>query len=276
MDEASEAADTGTDAMQTYTDNALPGGSTQYYRVRARNSEGPGPWSAYASNSTPVPPRAPDTPVLTATTTGTNSVRLTWPMPNANGTELATFDGYVLTRWNTHLETPGWSGDIGISSADTTLYLDTGDDNSDGSIGTDEVRLAPGTTYFFRIRSNGAPETAWSTVVQATTVQDAPDRPQEFTATADGENDIDLSWSAPATDGGNDIIHYRIEIWNSSTSSWDLVTTVPATRTAYTHSNRAAGTRYVYRVRAQNRAPTNGGVGPWSTITAATTDAADE
>ena len=115
MDEASEAADTGTDAMQTYTDKALPGGSTQYYRVRARNSEGPGPWSAYASNSSPVPARAPDTPVLTATATGTNSVRLTWPMPNANGTELNTFSGYVLTRWNTHLETPGWSGNIGIS-----------------------------------------------------------------------------------------------------------------------------------------------------------------
>ena len=80
----------------------------------------------------------------------------------------------------------------------------------------------------------------------------------------------------PAKDGGNAIVHYHIEMWNTDTRSWTRVAVISATHTTYKHRGREAGTRYVYRVRAENRATTDNGLGPWSTITSATTEAADE
>ena len=59
--------------------------------------------------------------------------------------------------------------------------------------------LKPGTTYYYRIMTTAAilkpVKTVLSTVVSATTVAAAPDRPQDLTATADGENAIDLEWN---------------------------------------------------------------------------------
>ena len=83
--------------------------------------------------------------------------------------------------------------------------------------------------------------------------------------------------SAPESDGGNDIIRYELERWNTGTSSWVTVTSaVPANRTAYKATGLTEGTRYIYRLRAVNRAPTNNGLGLWSTMASASTVAADE
>ena len=251
--------------VSSYSDTGLAGGATYYYIVRARNSEGPGPWSDYASNPTVVPARAPDAPELTATTAGTNTIRLTWTKPNDNGTDIS---GYTLERWNTDATPAAWSNAITITGGDQTLYVDVREPLANP--------LKPGTTYYYRIMTRSAPVGALSTVVSATTVADAPGRPEMLTATADGENAIDLSWDVPATDGGDAIVHYHIEMWDTDTRSWTRVTVISATHTTYKHRGLDAGTRHIYRVRAENRAPTNNGLGPWSTLTSATTDAADE
>ena len=94
-----------------------------------------------------------------------------------------------------------------------------------------------------------------------------------FTAMADGENAIDLKWLAPESDGGNDIVRYELERWNTATRSWVTVTSaVPANRTSYKVTGLTEGTRYIYRLRAVNRAPTNNGLGLWSTMASASTD----
>ena len=136
--------------------------------------------------------------------------------------------------------------------------------------------LAAGTTYYYRILAVPSTESDYSTVVSARTVEAAPSRPLNVTATADGETAIDIAWDAPMYNGGNAIVHYRIEMWNSSSKSWTRVTTLAAAHTTYKHRGRTEATRYVYRVRAENRAPTDNGLGPWSTIASATTDAAEE
>jgi titin len=256
-----------------YDDTGLAGAARHYYRVRARNSEGPGQWSDYQSNEADdlVPARDPDAPELMAAADSTTSIRLTWAVPNNNGTPII---GYVLQRWNTDAAqfespaTPAWSDNIAITGGDQTLYLDTR---------TGGEALRPGTTYYYRIRTNPADTAnpAWSAVVTVRTIEDAPDRPQNPSAEADGENAIDLSWDAPASDGGNAIIHYHIEMWDSSSKTWSRVSVISATHTSYKHRGRTADTRYVYRVRAENRAALNDGLGPWSTITSATTDAAE-
>ena len=55
-----------------------------------------------------------------------------------------------------------------------------------------------------------------------------------------------------------------------------VTSAVPANRTSYKVTGLTEGTRYVYRLRAVNRAPTNNGLGLWSTMASATTVAADE
>ena len=147
-------------------------------------------------------------------------------------------------------------------------------EGTDVTLHTDSS-LMPGTTYYYRIRAEASTASDYSTVVNARTVEDAPGRPENVTATADGENAIDIKWDKPDSDGGNAIVHYRIEMWDSSSKSWSLVTTLAAANTSYKHRGRDADTRYVYRVRAENRAPTNDGEGKWSTIASATTDAAE-
>jgi hypothetical protein len=244
-----------------YADVGLDKGKTYYYILRAKNSQGNGPWTSYDSADTGD--AAPDAPVLTAMATGIMEIRLTWTVPNDNGMAIT---GYVLQRWNDAPDPPAWTADlldVSEGEGSVTLFIDSG---------TTDIALEPGKTYFYRIQT--VPTGAWSTVVSAATIADSPARPT-LTAEADGENAIDLTWAAPDS-GGNAIVRYELESWNTDTRQWASVTSaLSATSTSYKHSGLDAGTRNIYRLRAVNRAPTNSGLGDWSTIASATTDAAE-
>ena len=136
----------------SYEDTGLTGGDTHYYRVRARNSQGPGPWSVYLGGT--VAAQQPDAPVLTAKATGIDEVRVTWTIPNGNGTNVT---GYNLERWNTDPVAPettaGWSDDLlsaDDDAGDLTLYVDRRPD-----VTTSASTLEPGTTYYYRIQATG-------------------------------------------------------------------------------------------------------------------------
>ena len=199
----------------SYADEGLAYATTYYYILRAKNAEGDGPWTDPPVSEETGDVDA-DVPVLTATATGTDEIRLTWEASNDNGA--TDFTGYVLQRWNTDVTapgTPGWSANIVVpGGTDSTLYIDR-------RPGLDPPNpLAAGTTYYYRIRTNDNEE-GWSTVVSATTVEDAPGRPEMVSAAPDGQEAIDLSWNAPAKDGGNAIVHYHIEMWNTDTRRLD-------------------------------------------------------
>ncbi len=248
----------------TYADVGLDKGKTYYYILRAKNSQGNGPWTSYDSADTGD--AAPDAPVLTAMATGIMEIRLTWTVPNDNGMAIT---GYELVRWNPVPDPPAWTDDlltVTTGEGSVTLFIDSGS-------GTDaDPALEPGKTYYYRIRT--APESDWSAVVSAATIADSPARPV-LSAEADGENAIDLTWTAPDS-GGNAIVRYELERWDTDTKQWASVTNaLSATSTSYKHSGLDAGSRNIYRLRAVNRAPTDGGLGDWSTIASATTDAAE-
>lgn len=241
----------------SYTDMNLAAGTRYYYILRAKNSQGNGPWSAFVTADTKAG-AMPDAPVLMATPAGTDSIRLTWTIPNDNGVDIT---GYEIEFWDVTPTPDAWADEVTLTNADQTLHIDT--------------MLMAGTTYYYRIRATASTPSDWSTQATATTVAAAPGRPQNVMAAADGQNAIDLSWDAPASDGGNAIIHYQIEVWDSTSRSWTRVSVISATSTTFKHRGLSAGTRYVYRVRAVNRAPTNNGLGLWSTVTSGTTAAAE-
>ena len=79
----------------------------------------------------------------------------------------------------------------------------------------------------------------------------------------------------PASNGSA-IIHYEVQLWDGVNHRWDRIALVAAAHLTYTHRNLTPEKRYVYRVRAQNRAPANSGFGSWSTLLPVTTDAVPE
>ena len=81
----------------------------------------------------------------------------------------------------------------------------------------------------------------------------APGAPTGLTATASGSTQIDLSWTAPADNGGRVITGYKIEISSDGGNVWtDRVATTGDANTTYAHTGLAASTTRHYRVSAIN------------------------
>ena len=98
-----------------------------------------------------------------------------------------------------------------------------------------------------------------------------PGAPTGLTATANGQTQIDLSWSAPASDGGAAITGYRIEV-SADGSAWsDLDADTGSTTTSHSNTGLTAGTTRHYQVSAINSA----GTGPESNVASATTTLGD-
>ena len=102
-------------------------------------------------------------------------------------------------------------------------------------------------------------------VITVTTVAGAP---TSLSATASGTSRIDLSWTAPVSNGGSAITGYRIESSPDGASNWtDVAANTNGTTTTYAHTGLAPGTSRHYQVSAINAA----GVGAASNVANATT-----
>ena len=94
-----------------------------------------------------------------------------------------------------------------------------------------------------------------------------PGAPTNLTATANGQTRIDLSWKAPASNGGAAITGYQVEV-STDGSSWSiLAANTNSTATSYPHTGLTAGSIRHYRVSAINSA----GTGPASNVDTAAT-----
>ncbi len=238
----------------TYAHTGLSAGVTRHYRVRAINSVGPGAVSATTSATTDTPnatvPAAPTQ--LTATAAGRTSINLSWTAPTNTGG--AAITGYQIEVSNTGTANT-WTNLVANTQSTTTTYAHTG--------------LSAGVTRHYRVRAiNSVGPGAVSSTSSATTDTPnatVPDAPSQLTATAAGRTSINLSWTAPSDNGGATITGYQIEVSNAG--AWSELATTRAT--TYTHTNLAAGTTQVYRVRAINSV----GNSDASNTASATTDA---
>ena len=100
------------------------------------------------------------------------------------------------------------------------------------------------------------------------TPHNAPGAPGGLTAAGNGQTRIDLSWSAPPSDGGTAITGYRIEVSEDRSTWTDLVANTGNAATSYSHTGLTAGTTRHYQVSAINSA----GMGPASNIATGNTD----
>jgi hypothetical protein len=130
----------------TYSDTGLTASTTYYYRVRATNSGGDGPYSAVASATT-LAPSTPGAPAsLTATVISSHQINLSWPDVSGEA-------GFKVER--SPDGATGWA-QIGTTASGVLSYSDTG--------------LSPGTAYYYRVRAtNAAGDGPYSPVAGATT-----------------------------------------------------------------------------------------------------------
>lgn len=234
----------------TYAHTGLPAGSTRHYRVSAINQVGVGEPSGVASATTESSvPGAPT--ALTASADGTSRIDLAWTTPAHDG-------GERITGYRIEVSEDGgfsWSDLVGNTRNAEPAYAHTG--------------LEPATTRHYRVSAiNLRGAGAASNVATATTDATVPDAPTGLTATSADATRIDLSWTAPANDGGAAITGYRIEVSENGTSWTDLVTDTRSTTTTFSHTGLEPGSTRFYRVAAINPA----GTGLPSLVAFASTD----
>ncbi|MYD94993.1 MAG: hypothetical protein F4Y02_15160 [Chloroflexi bacterium] len=239
----------------TYTHTGLTAGVTRHYRVHAINPNGESRPSNVDSASTSAD--RPDAPRrLTARAGGTAEIILNWTAPASDGGSDIT--GYRI-EWS-RTGTGGWT--VLVASTTATTYTD------------DDLR--PNTTRHYRVLAinRAGKRSEWSNTDHATTEVDFPGAPTGLRVRPGGVGGSDqllLTWSRPADDGGSAIVGYRIERSAARFGDWvPLVTNTGSADRAYTDGNLSPATTWFYRVSAIN----GKGPGPPSSVAEGTTNAA--
>ena len=202
---------------------------------------------AVTNNSTITVPGAPTR--LIATANGQTIINLYWTTPVSNG-------GSPITGYRIEIFPNGvfnWTTLVADTTSTSTTYSHTG--------------LAAGTTRYYRvsaINANGTGEP--SNTAKVTTGAPVPGAPTDLSATASGTTQIDLSWTAPADDGGSPITTYGIHVSPDGRTDWRTRAGNP--NTTYSQIQLAPGTTRYYRVSAANAH----GLSAFSNIASATTD----
>ncbi|AOT72590.1 fibronectin type III domain-containing protein [Geosporobacter ferrireducens] len=213
-----------------YTDSGLAPNTTYIYQVKAVYDSDAGE-SAYSNTvSATTPPEAVDPPSrptnLTAAAVSSAQINLSW-------TKTGREDGYEIER----KKIGGNYEIIGNLNGNTTTYTDSG--------------LAPGATYYYRIRShNSGGYSPFSNEATATTpsiVVNAPAKPSNLTAVVPANDRINLTWN----DNANDESGFKIER-KVGNGNYVEIMILGANTTSYSDLGLSPNASYSYRVSAYN------------------------
>ena len=264
---------TSSDDGTKYSNTGLAPGTTRHYRVSAVNIAGQGP--VFTTTDDPPPSMAktalagvPAAPTglravaLLVPVSGTNSVELYWTAPNEGR---APIENYRIE----------YSSDKGETWADTTPngVPDTevaGGQNTASGVQTHYAVEAQAlsdtiTSNLYRVSAintiGTGPVSATVSVTPpvANTQPSAPRNPDLTNTTAgvaarpDGQNEIDVTWAAPATQGVGPVTQYKIEYSKDGNLPWMEVATV-GNVLKYSDTGLEPDTTRFYRVSAVNKA----------------------
>jgi hypothetical protein len=149
----------------------------------------------------------------------------------------------------------------------TNQWQRFGDGTSTGTSAT-VTGLSNGTRYEFRVAAkNSAGTGRFSATASATPSGGAstPGEPRNLAASP-GNQQVALSWSAPASDGGASITDYVVQYRRSGSGNWQTFQDGASASTSATVTGLTNGTDYQFRVAAKNSA----GTGSWSATATAT------
>ena len=229
------------------TVTGLTNGTAYTFRVAAVNAAGTGTYSVVSASVTPF--TTPDVPTAVAGVTGNTQVVVSWTAPADNG-------GSAIIQYQVSYAPQGtdsygtWSTATATQSSSATFTV-TG--------------LTNGTSYKFKVAAtNAAGDGSYSTSSSAVTAYTTPGAPTSVAGTA-GEGEVALSWSAPASNGGNSITDYIIQYSSNNGVSWTTFSDGTSTSTSETVTGLTNGTSYIFRIAAVNAA----GTGANSTSSAA-------
>lgn len=188
----------------------------------------------FADSST-VPNASTD---LTATSMdGQTGIILSWTAPASDNGSAMT--GYMIERSADGGST--WSTIVPNTGSTSTMYED--------------ACLPGNTTYTYRVSAinsvgTGSPSDTASAI---TSGPFSPPPPIGLTATTVSSIPINLSWTAPACDGGSPITGYEVDRSTDGGLTWStIVSNTGLTTTTYSDTGLSPGTTYTYRVSAIN------------------------
>ena len=228
----------------TATVSGLVNGTPYVFRIAAVNSVGAAPFTAKTLPVVPATTAGVATVPVAARRSG--QVTLSWSAPPSTG-------GLPISDYLVQSSRDGgqtWTPFPHKASAATTATV-TG--------------LANGTPYIFRVAAvNGVGVGAFTGSTAAVVPATLAGVPTALKAIR-GNSEVQLTWKAPATDGGAPILSYLLQSSSDGGRTWATPNRGASTATSAVITGLVNGTSYVFRVAAL----TDVGAGPYTAKTAA-------
>ncbi len=171
---------------------------------------------------------APSAPQNLAASAGTGYVDLTWDQPTSNGNS-------SITNFLVYRGTSPGSESFLIEIGNVTTYNDTSVTN--------------GIQYYYRIKAKNIIGEGPMSNEADDMPTGLPTVPQSLQATW-GDSYVDLSWSAPNSNGGSAITNY--EIYRGTTSGGETFLIEIGNLLTYNDATVTNGNEYFYKVSAKN------------------------
>ena len=230
-----------------YSDKGLAPDTERHYRVSAINIAGRGPVSDSDDASTTlrgVPAAPTGLRAVALALAATDVVELYWTAPVAGG---APIEFYVIEH----------STDDGASWTASGSVANTENENTASGVQTHHVVDAAVGKNLYRVSATntiGMGPVSVPVTVTPPVTSTQPSEPQSVAALADGQNEIEVTWEAPATPGVGPVTQYKIEYSKDGSLPWMDLATAPASLRKYSNTGLAPDTERHYRVSAVNKA----------------------
>ncbi|MDA7995527.1 MAG: fibronectin type III domain-containing protein, partial [Gammaproteobacteria bacterium] len=210
--------------------SGLQNGATYEVQVAAENLAGIGDYAAAARG---VPRTVPGAPQSVAASPENSQLQISWAAPNEDGG--GQVSGYKL-RWKLAAATTFAAEDAAEVSADIFAHTISGLQN--GELYRVEIAAKNAAGFGAAAAAAGVPRTV-------------PDAPQNLAVNPDNEQ-LKVSWDAPANDGGDEVSIYLLR-WKPVSES-EFANAPKIAATTYDITGLENGTTYEVQVSARNAA----------------------